>query len=101
MSRPSWSFGKSSSSGRSSPAQRIVARRIFIEYVDPASTVGGQLTREEAFFTNQKLGEIRSLPRGAAWELMDVPDNAYADGRIADEGIKKLRANDKMPITWS
>ena len=23
---------------------------------------------------------------------MDVPDNAYADGRIADEGIRRLRA---------
>jgi iduronate 2-sulfatase len=63
-----------------------------IEYLDPKNSAGGQLTREEALFTNQKLSEIRSLPRGAAWEIMDVPDNAYADGRIADEGIRRLRA---------
>ena len=63
-----------------------------VEYLDAASTEGGQLTREEAFFTNQKLGEIRSLPRGAAWECTDVADNAYADGRIADEGIRRLQA---------
>ena len=63
-----------------------------VEYVDPASSAGGRLTREEAFFTNQKLGEIRSLPRGAAWECVDVEDSAYADGRIADEGIRRLRS---------
>ena len=63
-----------------------------VEYLDPASSADGQLTIEEALFTNQKLSEIRSLPRGAAWECMDVADNAYADGRIADEGIRRLKA---------
>lgn len=62
-----------------------------VEYLKPASSANGQLTREEAFFTNQKLGQIRSLPRGAAWESADVPDNAYADGRIADESIRRLQ----------
>ncbi len=68
-----------------------------VEYLDPASTDGGKLTREEAFFTNQKLGQIRSLPRGAAWENLEVPDNAYADGRIADAGIEKLRQAKARP----
>jgi len=63
-----------------------------IEYVDPASTEGGQLTREEAYFTNQQLGRIGSLPRGAVSERPDVPDTAYADGRVAEETIKRLRA---------
>ncbi|WP_414661852.1 sulfatase [Horticoccus sp. 23ND18S-11] len=63
-----------------------------VEYLDPKNSANGQLTREEAFFTNQKLGEIRSLPRGAAWEKLDVPDNAYSDGRIADEAIRRLQA---------
>ncbi len=63
-----------------------------VEYLDPANSAGGRLTREDAFFTNQRLGEIRALPRGAAWEISDVPDNAYADGRIADEGIRRLQA---------
>ena len=61
-----------------------------IDYVLEEST-GGQLTREEAYFSNQKLGENRSLPRGAAWEIADVEDGAYADGRIASEGIKRLQ----------
>ncbi len=62
-----------------------------IEYVDPASTPGGELTREEAFFTNQKLGQVRSLPRGAAFESPDVEDEAYADGRVAAETIARLK----------
>ena len=63
-----------------------------VEYLLPENSAGGKLTREEAFFTNQKLGQIRSLPRGSAWERADVADNAYADGRIADEAIERLRA---------
>jgi iduronate 2-sulfatase len=63
-----------------------------IEYADPASTEGGKLTREEAYFTNQKLGQIRSLPRGAAYESPSVPDEAYADGRVAAETIRRLEA---------
>lgn len=63
-----------------------------IEYLEPASTDGGKLTREEAFFTNQKLGQIRSLPRGAAYESPDVADEEYADGRVAAEAIQRLQA---------
>ena len=63
-----------------------------VEYLLPENSAGGRLTREEAFFTNQHLDRIHTLPRGHAWETADVPDNAYADGRIADEGIRRLRA---------
>ncbi|MEX2212499.1 MAG: sulfatase [Phycisphaeraceae bacterium] len=59
-----------------------------IDYVLPEST-DGQLTREEALFSNKP---ARGLPRGAAWEKADVEDGAYADGRIAAEGIKRLQA---------
>lgn len=62
-----------------------------IEYVDPKSTSGGQLTREEALFTNQALDRIPTLPRGAAWESPDVPDDAYADGRLAKRMVEKLQ----------
>jgi iduronate 2-sulfatase len=58
-----------------------------IDYVLPEST-DGQLTREEALFSNKS---ARGLPRGAAWEKADVGDEAYADGRIATAGIKLLR----------
>jgi iduronate 2-sulfatase len=63
-----------------------------IDYVLPEST-GGKLTREEAYFSNQQLNEIKSLPRGAAWEDADVEDGAYADGRIAAAGIQRLKAH--------
>ena len=62
-----------------------------IEYLDPASTDGGQLTREEALFTNQRLDQIRSLPRGAAFESPVASDEDYADGRIANETIRRLQ----------
>lgn len=69
-------------------------KELVIEYKDPASTDGGQLTREEGYFTNQgnrdKDGKLR--PRGAAFEAPDVKDEAYADGRVAAETIKRLTA---------
>lgn len=68
-----------------------------VEYLNPVNSANGQLTREEAFFTNQKLGKIRSLPKGAAWENEEVADNAYADGRIADAGILRLKAAKEKP----
>jgi iduronate 2-sulfatase len=63
-----------------------------IEYLDPQSTDGGQLTREEALFTNQKLDQIKQLPRGAAFESPSVNDDAYADGRVAAETMRRLQA---------
>ncbi|QDU56220.1 sulfatase [Aeoliella mucimassa] len=61
-----------------------------IDYALPESNEG-KLTREEAYFSNQELGRIHELPRGAAWERADVPDDAYSDGRIANEGIRRLQ----------
>ena len=70
-----------------------------IEYLDPRSTDGGQLTREEALFANQKLGQIRSLPRGAAFEAPVAEDAGYADGRVALETIQRLRGAKKRRET--
>lgn len=67
---------------------------LVVEYQLPESTNGGQLTREEGYFTNQ--GKFDSggkpRPRGAAFEAPDVEDEAYADGRVARETIKRLTA---------
>lgn len=64
-----------------------------VEYADPASTQGGQLTREEAFFNNVKTDvPHNSLARGAAWERLDVPDDTYADGRVAALAVGRLAA---------
>lgn len=67
---------------------------LVIEYKLPESTDGGQLTREEGYFSNQ--GKFDSTgkprPRGAAFEAPNVEDEAYADGRIARETIKRLTA---------
>ncbi|MEM7697789.1 MAG: sulfatase-like hydrolase/transferase [Verrucomicrobiota bacterium] len=65
-----------------------------IEYVDPTSKPGGELTREEAMFENVPAppGGMNQLPRGAAFESPDVGDEAYADGRVATETIRRLEA---------
>lgn len=66
-----------------------------IEYLLPEST-DRQLTREEAFFENTRMylkdtPGNRELPRGAAWEMPDVLDEAYADGRVARHAVDRLR----------
>ncbi len=62
-----------------------------IEYADPAST-RGRRTREEALFENWTRGRVGELPRGPAWESPEVPDEAYADGRVAAEAVRRLEA---------
>jgi iduronate 2-sulfatase len=66
---------------------------LVIEYRDPANT-GKALTREEALFSNKSSD---GLPRGAAWESPDVPDDAYADGRVATETIQRLKKHAADP----
>lgn len=68
-----------------------------IEYVAPENKLPGG-TREEALFNEVDVppGDVfeyaRTLPRGAAWEKPDVPDQAYADGRTAAHAVSRLRA---------
>ncbi|MGA2501602.1 MAG: sulfatase-like hydrolase/transferase [Tepidisphaeraceae bacterium] len=61
-----------------------------IDYVLPENRAKG-LTREEALFGNSST-RVADLPRGAPFECADVPDNAYGDGKIADEAVARLRA---------
>ncbi len=62
-----------------------------IAYVLPESRANQGLTREEALFSNQT-GNVGALPRGAAYEAADVGDDAYPDGKIANEAIRRLQA---------
>ena len=66
-----------------------------IAYLLPESRPGQGLTREEALFANAT--NAAKLPRGAAFEAADVPDNAYPDGRIADEAIRRLQSAKARP----
>lgn len=64
-----------------------------IAYALTESKAKQGLTREEALFSNKK---AQGLPRGAAYESADVADDAYPDGRTADEAIRRLQvARDK------
>ena len=60
-----------------------------VSYALPESKAKEGLTREEARFANKP---ARDLPRGAAYESAEVPDNTYPDGALADEAILRLRA---------
>jgi iduronate 2-sulfatase len=59
-----------------------------IEYLDPESTDGGQLTREEAYFTNQRLGEIGSRAV-TCWYQAARASSSLQEG-----------ANRDTPSTW-
>lgn len=66
---------------------------LVIEYLTKEST-DGAFTREQALFSNQSAA---GLPRGAAWEMPDVADDAYADGRVANEACRRLAAAAARP----
>src|SRR5688572_14239712 len=69
-----------------------------IAYALPESRGQQGLTREEALFSNTaSFDNVRNLPRGPAWEAADVPDQAYPDGRLADETIRRLRKAAEQP----
>jgi iduronate 2-sulfatase len=65
-----------------------------IAYALPASRAPQGLTREEALFSNRSAD---SLPRGAAFESADVPDDAYPDGRLALETVRRLEHAAQRP----
>ncbi len=71
-------------------------RANVVAYALPESRAPEGLTREEALFSNQG-GNVANLPRGAAWEAADVPDNAYPDGALAEEAIRRLQAAQTKP----
>jgi iduronate 2-sulfatase len=66
-----------------------------IEYVSPEGKALGR-TREAALFNEFEIpqGDVweyaRTLKRGLAWELPDVPDEAYGDGRVAAKAVGRL-----------
>ncbi len=60
-----------------------------VAYALPESKAQQGLTREEALFSNRPAA---NLPKGAAYEKADVADNAYPDGAVADEALKRLAA---------
>jgi iduronate 2-sulfatase len=68
-----------------------------VAYALPASRAPQGLTREEALFSNVPAAQARELPRGAAYEAADLPDDAYPDGRLAAEAIRRLRQAKAAP----
>ncbi|HTN73753.1 MAG TPA: sulfatase-like hydrolase/transferase [Pirellulaceae bacterium] len=68
-----------------------------IAYLLPESKAKEGITREEALFANRPGGN--KLPRGAAYEAADVDDDAYPDGKLAAEALRRLQAAKEKPAT--
>jgi len=51
-------------------------------------------TREGALFENMNPA---NLPKGAAYEKADVPDDAYGDGKLAQEAVRRLQQAAQKP----
>jgi iduronate 2-sulfatase len=66
-----------------------------VAYALPESRAKRGLTREEALFNNKSAD---GLSRGAPYEAADVPDDAYPDGAMATEAIKRLQAAKQQPM---
>jgi iduronate 2-sulfatase len=66
-----------------------------ISYLLPENHATNGLTREEALFANHT--DAGKLPRGAFYESADVPDNAYPDGKIAEEAMRRLKNAREKP----
>ncbi|GHE47253.1 iduronate-2-sulfatase [Sphingobacterium griseoflavum] len=60
---------------------------LVVEYADKSKK--GE-TREEALFANIPWSEANKLRKGAPWECLDVPDETYADGRVAQLAATRL-----------
>jgi iduronate 2-sulfatase len=61
-----------------------------VGYALPESRPPKGRSREEALFSNVPAARANQLPKGRAYESADVPDNAYADGALADEVVRRL-----------
>lgn len=68
-----------------------------VRYALQDSKIPKGKTREEALFSNVPGVEANKLPKGAAYESADVPDNAYPDGQLADKAIRRLKHAAKEP----
>jgi iduronate 2-sulfatase len=68
-----------------------------VQYVLPESRAPSGLTREEALFDNVPWERANRLPKGAAYEAADVPDEAYADGQVAAEAIRRIESAATRP----
>ena len=53
-----------------------------------------ELSREGAMFDNKSPA---NLPRGAAMENANVPDDTYSDGKVAAEAIRRIESASKNP----
>jgi iduronate 2-sulfatase len=68
-----------------------------VRYALKENAAANASSREAALFKNVPGKNANWLPRGAAYESADVPDDTYPDGQLANEAIKRLQAAAAKP----
>jgi iduronate 2-sulfatase len=68
-----------------------------VDYALSDSRAPTGLSREEARFANQARGRAYELPKGAVAEDADLPDDAYSDGCMAAEAVRRLQSAAQHP----
>jgi iduronate 2-sulfatase len=68
-----------------------------VDYALKESKAPTGLTREEARFANVDGKRAAKLPRGAAYEAAEVPDDTYSDGTTAAEAVRRVQAAAQRP----
>lgn len=68
-----------------------------VGYALPESGAPKGKTREEALFSNVPGNVANKLPKGAAFEAAEVSDDTYADGKVANEAVRRLEQAAKKP----
>lgn len=71
----------------SAPAYASTSNREIVEQ-KKSNIADRNLTKKQA----------RAAAKGPAWEMADVPDETYGDGKMTDEAIRQLQNGTKQPF---
>lgn len=72
--------------------------KITVKYANSKTLEGIRRRTEEGEKKGLSEDEVRILGKGPATEIAEVEDDAYPDGKIANQAIKSLRKNKDKPF---
>ncbi|QEG35951.1 sulfatase [Bythopirellula goksoeyrii] len=67
-------------------------------YAAPKNVALVKKLTQEAKANNLKGNAFKNYVRGPAYESVEVPDNTYTDGIVADRAIEEIRKQDDRPL---
>ena len=75
-----------------------LAPKNTVKYANQETLEGIKQRTEEGKRKGVSVDELRILGKGPATEMADVDDDAYPDGRVANQAVDALRANRDQPF---